>query len=116
MGAERLEIREDILRTVTSDEAARVTRHLSVIYLRLLRAPRHLWEREDVLRFAGELREGQLVSAWDQLLDLVKVSPRTARKAIAFLHREGVIGFYTTDDRQEIVISFEGLSSPGSVR
>jgi len=109
MGGERLDVREDILKIVTSEEAERVTRHLGGIYLRLVRAPSHLWERADVLRLSGEMRDGQQVSAWAQFLALVKVSPRTARKAVAFLEREGVIAFYITEDRNEIAISFEGI-------
>jgi hypothetical protein len=116
MGAERLKIREDILKKVTSEEADRVTRHLSVIYLRLVNAPAHLWERDDVLRLTGEVRDGQMVSAWGQLLAIVKVSPRMARKAVDWLHREGIITFYTTGDRTEVVISFEGISGRGIYR
>jgi hypothetical protein len=110
MGGERLEIREDILKLVTSKEAERVIRHLSLFYLRLVRAPHHLWESENVLRLSGELREGQSVSAFDQLISLVKVSPGTARKALSWLHSRRIIVFYTTSDRGEIIITFEGLS------
>jgi hypothetical protein len=116
MGGERLDIRDDILKIVTSEEAEQATRYLSLFYLRLVRAPHHLWEHDNVLRFTTEVRDGQHVSAWAQFLALVKVSPTTARKAIAFLHRKGVIAFYTTEDKDEIVISFEGLSSRTSNR
>jgi hypothetical protein len=116
MGGERLDIREDILKLVTSEEAEQATRYLSLFYLRLVRAPHSLWEGDNVIRLSAEIRDGQHVSAWAQFLALVKVSPTTARKAIAFLHRKGVIAFYTTEDKDEIVISFEGLSSRTSDR
>jgi hypothetical protein len=116
MGDEPLEIREDILTKVTSAEAERVTPSLSLIYLRLVSAPRRLWERGDALRFVAGSREGRPVSAWDQLLALVKVPPEVARQGLEWLRDEGVIAFYTTEDKDEIVISFEGLSSRTSSR
>jgi hypothetical protein len=111
MGDERLAIQEEILKLVTSEEAERVTRYISLIYLRLVRAPCHLWEREHVLRFTREFRDGHPVSAWDQLIALVKVSPRTAKRALSWLHDKEVIALYTTDDRTEIIIALNGLSS-----
>jgi hypothetical protein len=114
MADERLEIREDILKVVTSPQAAHVSRQLTTAYIRLVRAPHHLWEGENVLRLTGETREGRQLSAWDQLIALMKVSAKTAKRVIAFLHRERVIAYYTTDDRSEIVISFEGVSRRGS--
>jgi len=109
MGDEQFSISEEILTKITSKEATQVTRYLSVIFIRLVRAPRHLWERDNVLRLKGEVRDGQTVSAWEQLVALVKVSPKTARRALSWLHSEGVI-VYATDDRTEIVISFKGIS------
>lgn len=110
MGGERLKIRDDVLKIVTSKEAERVSRYTSLIFLRLVRAPHELWYGEDVLRLSGELREGRPISAQEQLISLVKVSPRTMRKVIAWLKSKSVIDFYTSDDRGEIVITFIGLN------
>lgn len=79
------------------------------------RASGHLWESMGVLRLAGELRNGQPVSAGEQLMDLAKVTPRTARKALSWLEQEGIITVHTAEGKDEIVISFEGLSGRGAV-
>jgi hypothetical protein len=116
MGDERLAVRKDILNKITSSEADRVTRLMSAIYLRLLRAPSHLWEGGGVLRLAGEMRGGQPVSPREQMMEIVKVLPGTARKALRWLDEEGVIALHAADGRDEIVISFEGLSGRGGGR
>lgn len=112
MGNERLKIRRDILRKVTSAEAAQVTPYLSAMYLRLVQAPAYLWEREDVLRLSGTLEGGDPISAWSQLIALTMIPPETVKNALAWLHENGVISYLSTIDEQEIVISFEGLSRP----
>lgn len=112
----RLAVRKDILNKTTSPEADRVTPLISAIYLRLLRAPGHLWESGGVLRLVGEMRGGQPVSAREQLMGIVKVSPGTARKALSWLDQEGVIALHAADGGDEIVISFEGISGRGGGR
>jgi hypothetical protein len=64
------------------------------VYLSLLNAPPDYWEREGVLRFAGEEREGRWVTAWEQLVSLVGVSSATARKALQWMHEEGIVGYF----------------------
>ena len=83
----------DIADLVSSLEADKVTPLMSKIYLRLKRAPDHLWEREGVLRFEGEEREGKWVKAWDQLCKHLRVSSETANKALQWMHEQGVIGY-----------------------
>jgi hypothetical protein len=110
MGNERLEIRSDILKIISSNEASRVTPFLSMIYLRLVRAPPQFWEQSNTLRFSEKREDSQRVTtAWAQLTALVKVSPGTARKALRWLHDQGVISYSTSNNEREIILSFEGI-------
>lgn len=114
MSDDPFKLSEEVLAKLTSEEAGRVSQKLSTIYVRLLRAPRHLWEGDDVLRLKGEVRGGVNLSAWEQLVELTQVSPRTAKKVVSWLHKEGVISLYTSEDKGEIIIAFEGIK--GSAR
>ncbi len=107
----RLEIREDILKKIQSDEATKVTGHMSLIFLRLVQAPEHLWPQPQVLRFQATVQEGVAVSPWKQLLTLLKVSPATARKALSWMEQQRILT-YSNVSREEILISFEGISRP----
>jgi hypothetical protein len=107
----RLEIREDILKKIDSDEASNITGLMALIYLRLIQAPEHLWPEQNVLRFEATVQEGVLVSPWKQLLTLLKVSPATARKALSWMEQQRILT-YSNVSREEILISFEGISRP----
>ena len=48
----------EIITAITSGEADKVTPLMSKIYLRLVNAPDQYWEREGVLRFEAQCREG----------------------------------------------------------
>jgi hypothetical protein len=85
---------EEIIAAVTSEEADRVTPLMSKIYLRLINAPGQYWEREGVLRFEAEVREGKQVKAWDVLCEVVGVASATANKAVTWLHDSGIIGYF----------------------
>jgi hypothetical protein len=84
----------DVIAALVSDQASKVTPHMSKIYLALLTAPSDLWEREGVLRLAGRDREGKWQTAWEQLVALVGVASATARKAIAWMSKQGIIGYF----------------------
>src|SRR5947209_8172399 len=84
----------DAVSAVTSPEADRVTPLMSKIYLRLVSAPPKFWERQGVLRFESEAREGKQVTAWIQLRELLGVASATASKALAWMHEVGVIGYF----------------------
>jgi hypothetical protein len=84
----------DAVSAVTSPEADRVTPLMSKIYLRLMSAPPKFWERQGVLRFESEAREGKQVTAWIQLRELLGVASATASKALAWMHEVGVIGYF----------------------
>ncbi|MDQ3803884.1 MAG: hypothetical protein M3416_08670 [Acidobacteriota bacterium] len=79
---------------LTSEEASRVSSQVCKVYLSLVNAPAGCWERDGVLRFAGEERGGEWVTAWEQLVSLVGVASATARKALLWMHEEGIIGYY----------------------
>lgn len=84
----------DAVSAVTSPEADRVTPLMSKIYLRLVSAPPKFWERQGVLRFESEVREGKQITAWAQLRELLGVASATASKALAWMHEVGVIGYF----------------------
>ncbi|HEV2761348.1 MAG TPA: hypothetical protein VGV38_00035 [Pyrinomonadaceae bacterium] len=83
----------DAIRVVTSREARRVTPLISQVYLCLLDAPTRYRERDGVLRFTGEERGQTQVTAWEALCELLGVASATARKALVWLHEQGVIGY-----------------------
>ena len=113
MASEKLKIREDILKKVSSSEASKVTQFMSHVFLRLVNAPPRFWEGGNVLRFTTIAEEAQTVNtAWEQIAQLAGVSPRVARKALAWMNDEGVITLTTSRKEEEIVITFEGISKP----
>src|SRR5918998_533946 len=57
-------------------------------------APPEYWEREGVLRFAGEDGEGGTSTAWRQLVGLLGCGNTTAKKALDWMHAEGLVGYY----------------------
>jgi hypothetical protein len=85
---------EEIIAVITSGEADKVTPLMSKIYLRLVNAPARYWEREGVLRFEAECREGKQVKAWDVLCQTLGVASATANKAMTWLHAQGIIGYF----------------------
>ncbi len=85
----------DILMTITSSEADKVTPLMSKIYLRLTTAPADYWEREGVLRFEAQWREGKHLKAWSVLCEVLGVASATASKALAWMHDIGVIGYFS---------------------
>ena len=84
----------DVISAVTSLEADRVTPLMSKIYLRLVHAPSEYWERDGVLRFEAVLRDDGQVTAWDALCEVVGVASATARKALRWMHEQGIIGYF----------------------
>lgn len=85
---------QEVIAAVTSADADRVTPLMSKIYLRLVNAPAEYREREGVLRFEAEEREGKLRTAWSVLCEVVGVASATANKALRWMHDEGIIGYY----------------------
>jgi hypothetical protein len=84
----------DVIAALISDEASKVTPHMSRIYLALVTAPSEFWEREGILRLAGRERGGEWQTAWEQLVELVGVASATARKALAWMSEQGIIGYF----------------------
>jgi hypothetical protein len=84
----------DVIAAVTSTEADRVTPLMSKIYLRLIYAPAQYWERDGVLRFEGESRDEGHVTAWEALCEIVGVASGTARKALRWMHEQGIVGYF----------------------
>ena len=85
---------DDVAEAITSAEADEVTPLMSKVYTRLLLTPAQLREGGRVLRFAGEEREGKWVTAWEQLRAHLRVSSETARKALRWMHGQGIIGYF----------------------
>ncbi|HEX8921628.1 MAG TPA: hypothetical protein VF766_09135 [Pyrinomonadaceae bacterium] len=88
------QIDRDVLVAVTSEEADRVTPLMSKIYLRLVSAPAEFWEREGVLYFAAGEDGGRPVKASKVLYKLLGVASATAHKALAWMHEQGIIGYF----------------------
>src|SRR3712207_3932827 len=86
---------DDVAEAITSAEADHVTPLMSKVYTRLLLTPAWMREGARVLRFAGEEREGKWVTAWEQLRAHLRVSSETARKALRWMHSQGIIGYYS---------------------
>ena len=86
---------DDVAEAITSAEADEVTPLMSKVYTRLLLTPASMREDVRVLRFAGEEREGKWVTAWEQLRGHLRVSSETARKALRWMHEQGIIGYYS---------------------
>ncbi len=108
----RVGIKRYIAEAVTSNEAERVTVHMSSIYLRLVAAPQQWWEEYQVLSIKSESRESVLTPAWSILVAYLQVPPEAARRALAWLEEKGFIGVESSTDGREIRISFEGLYFP----
>jgi hypothetical protein len=89
------QIDDEIIAAITSPEADQVTPLMSKIYLRLANAPDSYWERQGVLRFEAEIREGKHQKAWAVLCELLAVSSATANKALTWMHKEGIIGYFS---------------------
>ncbi|HYX71836.1 MAG TPA: hypothetical protein VE732_03635 [Nitrososphaera sp.] len=105
----RFGIKRAIVEAVTSDEAERVTPHMSAIYLGLVTAPLQWWSEEKVLSIKAESRDSVLTPAWSVLVAYLRVPPETARQALAWLENKGFISVKSSTDGREIRISFEGL-------
>jgi len=106
----------EITAAVTSIEADRVTPLMSKIYLRLVNAPDQYWERDGVLRFEAQCREGKQVKAWDVLCELIGVASATANKAITWLHDSGIIGYFAGKNGVGIRIFLNRASSSIGIR
>ena len=87
------QIDNDVIKTLVSPEARRVTPLVSAIYLGLISSPQECWEREGVLHFMGEDREGESLTAWEQMCEIAGVANSTLSKALDWMHKTGVIGY-----------------------
>jgi hypothetical protein len=90
------QIDRDAIELLKSAEARQVTNLMAALYLTLIDAPPEYWEREGVLRFAGEDSEGErpITTAWRQLVGLLGCGNTTAKKALDWMHDRGIIGYY----------------------
>lgn len=107
---------DDIAETITSASADEVTPLMSKVYTRLLLTPTSMRESGRVLRFAGEEREGKWVTAWEQLRGHLRVSSETARKALRWMHVQGIIGYYSGKNGVGIRIFLNRAASSVSKR
>lgn len=88
------QIDRDAIRLVRSRAAREVTKLMAHVYLCLIDAPIKFRERDGVLRFTGEVREGKTVTAWEQLTELLEVADGTAHKALAWMAELKLIGYF----------------------
>jgi CRP-like cAMP-binding protein len=101
----------EVIAALISEEATKVTSQMSKIYLCLINAPVELWERDGVLRFTGCDREGKWQTAWEQLLELAGVASATARKALAWMSEQAIVGYYAGKNGVGIRIFINRASS-----
>ncbi len=87
------QIDRDVIELLKSAEAKRVTRLMGTLYLTLIDAASEHWEREGVLRFTGEVGEGKPYTGWQQLVTLLDCGNSTAKKALDWMHEQGIIGY-----------------------
>ena len=111
-----LKLDEGIIAAVTSAEADKVTPLMSKIYLRMVNAPARFWEREGVLRFEAESREGDHVKAWAVLCETLGVASATASKALTWLHDSGIIGYFAGKNGVGVRIFLNRASASIGVR
>jgi hypothetical protein len=84
----------DAIELLKSAEARRVTYLMAALYLTLIDAPSEYWEREGVLRFTGGDGEDGSGTAWRQLVGLLGCGNTTAKKALDWMHAQGLVGYY----------------------
>ena len=101
----------EVISALISEEATRVTSQMSKVYLCLINAPVELWERDGVLRFTGCEKEGKWQTAWEQLVELAGVASATARKALAWMSEQAIIGYYAGKNGVGIRIFINRASS-----
>ncbi len=89
------QIDADVISAVTSAAADRVTPLMSKIYLRLTGAPAEFWEGDGVLYFSAKNKDGRPVKASKVLYECLGVASATAHKALAWMHEQGIIGYFS---------------------
>jgi hypothetical protein len=89
------QIDSDAVAAVTSAAADRVTPLMSKIYLRLTAAPAEFWEGDGVLYFRAKDQDGRPVKASKVLYECLGVASATAHKALAWMHGQGIIGYFS---------------------
>jgi hypothetical protein len=89
------QIDADAVAAVTSAAADRVTPLMSKIYLRLTAAPAEFWEGDGVLYFCAKDKDGRPVKASKVLYECLGVASATAHKALAWMHEQGIIGYFS---------------------
>jgi hypothetical protein len=65
------------------------------IKLTIMSSPPSLPTSPGVLCFPGERREDEWLTGYDQLIELLGVSPATAAKALAWLKEKAIIGYHS---------------------
>jgi hypothetical protein len=105
------QIDNDVIGALVSQEARAVTPQMSAIYLSLLAAPQHCWERDGVIHFAGEDRADGHITAWEQMRETAGVANSTLSKALAWMHQTGLIGYDARANGAGIRIFFNRASS-----
>ena len=103
----------DVLEVISSEEAQQVTPLLASLYLRLLQAPIEAWEGDCVIRLKAA--HSRIRSSWEQVLELMQVEPRIARKTIEWLESMNLIIFHEEEQHDEILILFRGVQRSSSI-
>jgi hypothetical protein len=105
------QIDNDVIKSLISPEARAVTPQMSTIYLSLLSAPQHCWERDGALHFTGEDRAESRLTAWEQMREIAGVANSTLSKALDWMHKTGVIGYDARANGAGIRVFFNRASA-----
>jgi hypothetical protein len=110
------QIDAEAISAVTSAAADRVTPLMSKIYLRLANAPVEFWEGDGVLYFSAKNKDGRPVKASKVLYECLGVASATAHKALAWMHEQGIIGYFSGKNGAGIRIFLNRASGSIGVR
>jgi hypothetical protein len=106
-------IHRSIVEAITSREAEQITPNICSIYYRLILSPTEWRENKELLVIKSESCKGVLSPAWSVLVAHLRVSPETARRALAWFEEKGFISITSSADGREIKIYMKGLFFPG---
>jgi hypothetical protein len=112
MSHKGIEVSQDIIELISSEEADHVTPLMTKIYYRLLIAPSEWWESNEALRVRGSTREAVATTAMTELVNWLRVTPEEAQKALQWMQEKEIIIYLKHQGGREIEISMAGLYFP----
>ena len=100
-------LENELMDDLCSRAANAATTKVAQVYLRLRRAPLGLFEAPGVMRVTGN---GE-ITAWQTLMQVTGVASETMNKALKYLRRQGIIGYWAGKNGTGIRIWFNLAAS-----